>query len=149
MDEKVITKSVYRKNKETGKRELVEITYRQDAEFVPTSIKEICAEFMVNYCIAKGEEDIKWLKGLYEKEEKKSVVDKNGKENYKTVRAYNDRQIVVLFAHNYFPKCIKKNIETKSPEPNRTKRIADLEKALEAKAKDKGNTKTKEKEENK
>jgi hypothetical protein len=146
MDEKVITKSVYRKNKETGKRELVEITYRQDAEFVPTSIKEICAEFMVNYCIAKGEEHIKWLKDLYEKTEEKSVVGKDGKEGKITVRAYNDRQIVVLFAHNYFPKCIKKNIEPK-PEPNRTKRIADLEKALEAKAK--GNTKTKEKEENK
>ena len=147
MDEKVITKSVYRKNKETGKRELVKITYRQDAEFVPTSIKEICAEFMVNYCIAKGEEDIKWLKELYEETTEKSTVDDNGKLEKTKVRANNDRQIVALFAHKYFPKCIKKNIEPKSPEPNRTKRIADLEKALEAKAK--GNTKTKEKEENK
>lgn len=148
MDEKVITKSVYRKNKETGKRELVEITYRQDAEFVPNSIKEICAEFMVNYCIAKGEEDIKWLKERYEEMEEKSIVGDSGKEEKIKVRAYNDRQIVALFAHKYFPSCVKKNAKT-SPEPNRTKRIADLEKALEAKAKEKGNTKTKEKEENK
>lgn len=147
MDEKVITKSVYRKNKETGKRELVEITYRQDAEFVPTSIKEICAEFMVNYCIAKGEEDIKWLKDLYEKTEEKSVVGKDGKEAKTTVRAYNDRQIVALFAHKYFSNCIKKNIEEPS-EPKRTKRIAILENALKAKENEKSNTKAKTKEAN-
>lgn len=146
MEEKVIIKSVYRKNKETGKRELVEVTYRQDAEFVPTTIKDICAEFMVNYCISKGEEDIKWLKNLYEETTEKSIVGADGQLTKTKIRANNDRQIVALFAHKYFPKIIKKDRE-KPAEPNRTKRIADLEKALEAKQtqKAKGNAKTEEK----
>ena len=41
------------------KGEIVETTYRVDADFVPASINEITMEFIENYCVANNE--LNWL----------------------------------------------------------------------------------------
>lgn len=53
MAEKYITK----KKKVNG--QVVETTFRIDADFVPTKANEICMEFVENYCVANNKID--WL----------------------------------------------------------------------------------------
>ena len=36
--------------------------FRTDASFNPATVDEICIEFMANYCISRGTEDVEWLK---------------------------------------------------------------------------------------
>lgn len=50
MAAKLITKK--HKNK---KGQVVETTYRVDADFIPTTINDIVNEFMENYCVANNE----------------------------------------------------------------------------------------------
>jgi hypothetical protein len=38
---------------------VIEVTYRIDADFIPSKINEISNEFIENYCVAKNE--VEWL----------------------------------------------------------------------------------------
>ena len=77
MAAKYITKvvDVFNKN-ENGKKVKAgtkEVTYRIDADFVPTAMADICQEFIENYCKAKNE--MEWLL----EQVNETITDKNGK----------------------------------------------------------------------
>ena len=122
---------VYVKDEATGKKTRITKTkeYRIDPEFVPASIKDICSEFVMNYCISKGEATTKWLKDKYDSVETTVITNKDGKEETRYKRKFNDREIIVQFTREYFPDIIKEDKE-KNYEPKRTERIAKLEQAL-------------------
>ena len=89
--------------------ELVETTYRVDADFKPTEVNEISMEFIENYCVAKGE--IAWLletvnTSAYEvkrkdKETGEMVTEVVKCDNYPFVNLRRD------FVLKFFPKIIK------------------------------------------
>ena len=79
MAEQTITKT--HKNKDGT---VVSKTYRVDPEFVPTSINDICEEFMINYVIATGNQD--WLAQQYK--EKEDVIAKKTTKNRKAGEKY-------------------------------------------------------------
>lgn len=113
---------------ENGKTltETVKNKYRVDVDFEPEKASEICGEFIDNYCIAKGKEDIEWLINLTEKEVE--VTIKNGKNKGKVKKQkISDLEIRKEFVNKYFPKLKAKEKET----PKRDLRLEKLKKALE------------------
>lgn len=70
-----ITKKVTKKD-ENGNKIVKEVTYVIDPSFVPSDPSQICMEFIINYCEAKGAEAIEWLCDTFEKKH----TNKNGKE---------------------------------------------------------------------
>jgi len=84
--------------------ETVEKKYRVDAGFKPTSIDEICADFIDNYIEANDEGE--WFVELLEKTETYKKGDKKGEEkeiSFVTIRS--------AFAHKFFPEIIKGKAE--------------------------------------
>lgn len=83
----------------TGEKEIVKTKYRIDADFEPAEANEICIEFIANYCIAQGKEEIKWLKGLINK--KVAYKNKNGEDKE---RQYSQLEIRKEFIDRHFKK---------------------------------------------
>lgn len=113
---------------ENGKKltETVTNKYRIDVDFVPEKASDICGEFIDNYCIAKGKEDIEWLINLTEKEVE--VTIKKGKnKGEKRKQKISDLEIRKEFVNKYFPDLKAKEKET----PKRDLRLEKLKKALE------------------
>ena len=89
--------------------EIIETTYRVDADFKPAEVNEICMEFIENYCVAKGE--IAWLletvnTSAYEVER----TNKETGEKFKEVVKCDNYPFVNLrrdFVKKFFPKIIK------------------------------------------
>ena len=80
--------------------ENVEKQYRIDAGFKPTSIDEICAEFIDNYIEANDEGE--WFVELLEKTETYKKGEKKGQE--KEISFVSIRS---AFAKKFFPEIIK------------------------------------------
>lgn len=100
-------------NVSTNKKgEKKEIKYRVDADFVPTEIKEICIEFIENYCVANGKTE--WLAETLDKKtthkhqkgdkEGQVITDKNGKPK---LFSYSFPEIRADFAKEFFGDIIK------------------------------------------
>lgn len=111
MAEKTIAKT--HKNK---KGEEKTILYRVDADFVPTSVNEICEEFIQNYCEAKGQ--VEWLIAQYEAEEE-AIAKKDGKrrkagEKYKQPKSFVS--IRADFVSSFFPNILKGDKTTNNRE---------------------------------
>lgn len=107
-----ITKVTTKKDEE-GNNVKVETKYRIDADFVPSSINEVCLEFMMNYCKAKKEGA--WL---IEKANT-TITDKQGKE-----RDYPFVNLRADFMNKFFPSALKGN--TPAEKNPMKKRIADF-----------------------
>lgn len=84
------------KNKD---KEVIETKYRVDADFVPTQQNEICIEFIKNYCISKGKEDVKWLIDLMT-----TNVETNSEK--KKARKITNLEIRKQFVNKYFPSLV-------------------------------------------
>lgn len=99
MAKEYITKSHMVKDEDGTKRK-VSVDYRVDADFVPTSISEICVEFMIEYCFAHGEGD--WLDD--EASKKVQITTKKG-----TVSERNTPFVTLRakFTEKFFPEIIK------------------------------------------
>lgn len=80
--------------------ETVEKKYRVDADFKPTSIDEICFEFIDNYVGAHNEDE--WFVSVLEQKETYKKGVKKGEEkdiSFVTIRS--------AFANKFFPEIIK------------------------------------------
>ncbi len=80
--------------------ETVEKKYRVDAGFKPTSIDEICADFIDNYVEANDEGE--WFVSVLEQKETYKKGEKKGEEkdiSFVTIRS--------AFANKFFPEIIK------------------------------------------
>lgn len=113
---------------ENGKTltETVTNKYRVDVDFVPKNANEICDEFMTNYCIAKGKEDIKWLMELSQRENE--VTIKKGKNKGKTKKQkISSLEIRKEFILKYFDSLKAKEKEV----PKRDIMLKKLKEALE------------------
>jgi hypothetical protein len=109
MAAKYITNEIKKKkNKETGETVVTTIRYRVDADFVPTSIKEIVMDFVVNYCEANGETE--WLLDEVNKPFQKKQVKKDKEGNViseKMVKAdYPFVNLRTDFVKKFFPDII-------------------------------------------
>jgi hypothetical protein len=80
--------------------EVVEKKYRVDADFKPSSIDEICAEFIDNYVEANNEGE--WFVGVLEKTEVYKKGDNKGKK-----KAISFVSIRSEFVNKFFPEIIK------------------------------------------
>ena len=112
--------------KKIVKGEVVETTYRIDADFVPSAITDITQEFIENYCVAKGETE--WLVEMVStasyttmrknEEGKKVAVTVECDGNYPFVNQRRD------FVVKFFPELIKgKKKETEETFTERIKRL--------------------------
>ena len=101
-------KYVEKKHKNKDGKEVV-TKYRVDPAFVPTSVKEICEEFIQNYCEANGLED--WLTEQYEAKEiavaKTNTKRRQAGDKYEIPKSFVS--IRSAFVENYFPTIIKGN----------------------------------------
>lgn len=92
-----------------GEKTSKEVTYRVDADFVPTSPDEICDDFVENYCVANGK--LNWLLETVDKKTKsKKKVKKDGVwtgEYKEEDMAYTWANIRSDFIKEYFPELIK------------------------------------------
>jgi ABC-type Fe3+/spermidine/putrescine transport system ATPase subunit len=100
MAEKIITKK-------NGKGE--DVFYHAEAEFIPTKVDDICAEFIENYCVANGE--IEWL---VETCGKKTVSKRKVKNDEGEVVGTKEVEIAYTFANirsdfvqKFFPQILK------------------------------------------
>lgn len=80
--------------------ETVEQKYRVDADFKPTAIDEICADFIDNYVEANNEGE--WFVSVLESKETYKNGEKEGKE--KEISFVSIRS---AFARKFFPEIIK------------------------------------------
>ena len=103
---KVTTKKV------DGKPVKEEVTYRVDADFVPSNINEVCLEFMMNYCKAHNEGD--WMITT----SSNTITDKKGKK-----RDYPFVSLRADFMKKFFPNVLKGEKKENKPMKNR---IADF-----------------------
>lgn len=78
----------------------VEEKYRVDADFKPTSIDEICSDFIDNYVEANNEGE--WFVSVLEQKETYKKGDKKGEE--KEISFVSIRS---AFANKFFPEIIK------------------------------------------
>ena len=94
------------KNKQ---KEEVSITYRIDADFVPSEINEISYEFIENYCVAKKQ--LEWLIETvnittYDVKRKNKETNK-----YEIVTVTNNNYPFIMlrndFAKKFFPQILK------------------------------------------
>lgn len=122
-----ITKTYYKKD-DKAKEHPIETTYRIDADFVPLSTKEICGEFMTNFCISRGKEDIEWLVRLYDEKITKKTENKKKTETTTKERYLTEREIIQKFAEKYFPTIIT----DKEKKLKRNQHLSVLKEALEA-----------------
>jgi len=83
-------------------KKVVETEYRIDSDFIPKTADDICQEFIVNYCIAKGKEDTKWLYDLMNKEETKVIKSGKNKGKEKTYKI-SALEVRKEFINKYFP----------------------------------------------
>lgn len=89
-----LTNTYYTTDKDSGERIKHEVKYRIDADFKPTSIRDICKEFIENYCVANNATD--WLVEAVDK------TDANGKPvHFNVVRSD--------FVDKFFPQLRDKN----------------------------------------
>lgn len=111
MAKQFITHTYEKRNKETKEVKIIETEYRIDADFVPTKQKDICIEFMVNYCKSKGKEDAQWL--LETHKEKIKYTNEKGE---KKERALSTFEIREKFVKKYFPNIIKEKTKANKRE---------------------------------
>lgn len=93
--------------------------YRIDSDFEPKEAKEICIEFIVNYCKAQGKEAVKWL---YDLMNTNIVFEKEDGE--KDTRKITHLEIRKQFVEKYFAHIIK---EDKSKKKKIDSLLEDLE----------------------
>lgn len=100
--------------------------YRVDAAFVPTTVKEICEEFIQNYCVAKHKEE--WLIKQYESKEtavvKITTKRRQAGDKYEIPKSFVS--IRSEFVKEFFPDIIK---DSKNKESSRDKWLKEHKKA--------------------
>lgn len=101
-------KYVEKKHKNKDGKEVV-TKYRVDAAFVPTAVKEICEEFIQNYCDANGHDE--WLIAQYEAKEtavaKTTTKRRQAGDKYEIPKSFVS--IRSEFVEKFFPEIIKGN----------------------------------------
>lgn len=108
MAAKYVSRTIINKNKETGEVTEKVVKYRVDADFVPTKVNDIIAEFIENYCVANGE--VEWLLETVNKPFQKKQVKKDKEGNViseKLVKAdYPFVNLRADFVNKFFPSII-------------------------------------------
>lgn len=102
MAEKYITKS------KKVKGEVIETTYRIDADFKPTAIGEISMEFIENWCVANNE--VNWLLDEINITEYAVIRDKGKPTERKEIVKTDNYPFVNLrkdFVMKFFPSIMK------------------------------------------
>lgn len=122
MSEQTITHTYTYKDPQTNKTTIKDTTYRIDADFVPKDQKDICLEFIENYCIKQGKDAIEWLINLTSEEieiaPEKRKFTKSGKPI--THRKRTALEIRKAFVEKYFKNLIS------NPEPKKDKGVERL-----------------------
>ena len=100
-----------------NKGQVVETTYRVDAEFIPTEINQIAQEFIENYCAANDRTDwllekaniTSYVVERTDKETKKKYLETVTCDNYPFVNLRRD------FVVDFFPSILK-GVKQEKPE---------------------------------
>lgn len=107
------------------KGEVVETTYRIDADFIPSKTSDICQEFIENYCVANNETD--WLvevcsRTSYQKEQKNPETGERETVNI-SCKSYPFVNLRADFVHKFFPQILKPKAEHAETFVERIKRL--------------------------
>lgn len=94
-----MAKELFITNTYTNKnKEVIETKYRVDSDFIPTEQNQICIDFIKNYCMSKGKEDVQWLLNLMTTK----ITDNENKKS----RKITNLEIRKQFVNKYFPSLV-------------------------------------------